>query len=100
MVELMFADTPAQAIHAKAFIAIRASKDVETLPRVLGLIAQRGLIPTQLMCRQGKKALFIDIEVEPRDGLDVEKLIAKLRSGVLVERALLVGQFRQAELVD
>jgi len=100
MVELMFADPAPLTTQTKAFIAIRAIKDVETLPRIFGLIAQRGVIPTQLVCRQGKGALFIDIEVELEDGLDLEKLLAKLRSGVLVERALLVGQFRQSEPAD
>lgn len=99
MIEMMVADPTCQAVK-KALIAIRACKDIETLPRVLGLIAQRGLIPRQMSCRQGAQALFIDIEVELNDGLDLENLLEKLRSGVLVERALLVGEFRQPGVFD
>lgn len=80
--------------HGRVIIAVRARKDIETLPRLFGLIAQRGLIPSQMWYREEGGALFLDLEIEPFDALDLQRLIQKLRSAVLIDRVLVVEELR------
>lgn len=73
-----------------AIFVMRAACDVESLPRILGLLAQRGIVPIQLNCRRKARSLFVDIEVEGADAPALERLLAKFQAMILIERASLL----------
>ncbi|MXP25478.1 hypothetical protein GRI39_05405 [Altererythrobacter indicus] len=81
--------TPAPQIERRT-IALRGAYHPETLPRVLGLFAQRSLVPAQLNVRRTEDFLVIDVEFECRARTVVDTLLGKLRSLHLVERAMIV----------
>ncbi|MXO64743.1 hypothetical protein [Altericroceibacterium endophyticum] len=76
---------------AKSVIALRAALETETLPRILGLLAQRGIVPTQLSARKCDSCLLVDIEIDERDPEVLNPLMGKLRALMLVDRAMLVA---------
>lgn len=80
---------PASASQTFKF-GIRARLDPQTLLRVAGLFAQRGLIPERIFCRTSGAYFLIDVEVALEDLAAAEILLQKVRSQVLVERADLV----------
>jgi acetolactate synthase regulatory subunit len=76
--------------RVNATIAIRGQAVPEALPRILGLIAQRGLIPHQFGWRRDGDRLCVDLQVET-DAHVLDLLVAKLDALVLVERAWIVA---------
>lgn len=84
------ADLEAEPQLHRSTIALRGAYHPETLPRVLGLFAQRSLVPTQLNARRTEDFLVIDVEFEYRSQAVVDTLLGKLRGMYLVERAMVV----------
>lgn len=74
--------------------AIRAMPDPQVTLRVVGLFAQRNIIPHQACCRKSGECLLIDIEAELESPAVGSLLLEKLRSMVLVDRASLVERTR------
>jgi len=74
-----------------ATIAVRGLAAAETLPRICGLLAQRALVPRQLVGRRDGKHLYVDLQLEVETLEMIERLIAKLDAMTLVERAWLVA---------
>ena len=74
----------------RSTIALRGAYHPETLPRVLGLFAQRSLVPTQLNARRTEEFLVIDVEFEYRSRAVINTLLGKLRGMYLVERAMII----------
>lgn len=71
--------------------AVRAEANAESLARVIGLFAQRGIFPEQLCCRHATPWLIIDFAVAELDAQTTEILLQKLRAVVAVNRAVVVG---------
>lgn len=92
MVMLARVARAADAPGPPAVLAVRAECDVESLPRIVGLLAQRGIVPTQLNCRRGARSLFVDIEIDGVDEPTLERLVAKIQAILVVERASLVSR--------
>lgn len=79
-------------VMTEALFCVRAALNVESLPRIVGLFAQRGIVPKQLTCRSAGTYLIVDLEIAVSDDAQVEILLQKLRAMVLVDRACIVGR--------
>ncbi|NNE86248.1 MAG: hypothetical protein HKN28_19970 [Alphaproteobacteria bacterium] len=70
---------PAQSARAQtACFSVHGVADPGLLPRVIGLWAKRGLVPTRChsaVCGQGDNELYIDLEM-PELGVDLATQIA------------------------
>ncbi len=64
---------------------IAARCDPQTLPRIVGLFAQRSIIPAQMTARLSGGQLHVAVVFADVDGALAEILAAKLREAVLVE---------------
>lgn len=70
--------------------AVRAHADPQILLRILGLFAQRSVIPEQASCARAGDILLIDIQASLPDEATAELLLHKLRAMVCVDRACLI----------
>lgn len=73
-----------------AILAIRAIAEEQTLPRITGLFAQFGIVPTMISSRRVDDLLLIDVQFESEQADRVELLSEKLRAMVAVQRAIRV----------
>lgn len=78
-------------IRARRIFGIKALSDAATLPRVLGIFAQRDIVPREMSCSRDGDFLLINIEIEALTLDTAEALLAKLRQVLAVERAHLAG---------
>lgn len=69
---------------------IRAHADPQALMRIVGLFAQRSIIPDQVSCRLAGEYLVIDIQAMVGGDADAHILLYKIREQVCVDRANLV----------
>lgn len=69
---------------------IRALAEPQSLPRMLGVFAQRSLVPQQVFSREEGEWLVLDVEVDLGDPLLDELVLERLRSLVCVERVSMV----------
>lgn len=74
-----------------SILAIKAAAEEQTLPRICGLAAQFGVIPTAMNCRQAGGLLIIEIEFPRESAPRQDLLLAKLQALVSVRRASLVA---------
>ena len=58
--------------------------DAQALLRVLGLFAQRQIVPHSVICRQQGNGLMAEIEVADLHGQEAQILAAKLQQQLLV----------------
>ncbi|MDB5575528.1 MAG: hypothetical protein JWR80_704 [Bradyrhizobium sp.] len=70
-------------------MAIKALAEPQTLSRITGLFAQFDLIPATFCCQRSGAYLCVDAQLDIADLPQVEKLLAKMRAMVVVERASL-----------
>lgn len=70
---------------------IRADADPQTLPRVLGLLSQRWLVPSELVARIEGDALAIECQVPALSGAATAIVAAKLQEMVLVREVAIVA---------
>lgn len=68
--------------------AVQAMADPQVLLRLMGLFAQRSIIPDQLICRQAGDVLLITIQAELPDEAVADLLLHKIRAFVSVDDAL------------
>lgn len=66
--------------------AIRAWPDPQVIPRIVGLYAQREIMPEQICCRKSGGFILIDVEVVLDDDRAARILLEKIRSVVHVDR--------------
>jgi putative lipoic acid-binding regulatory protein len=78
-------------IRARRVFGIKALSDAATLPRILGIFAQRDVVPREMSCSRAGAYLLINLEIEALTLDTAEALLAKLRQVMLVERAHLAG---------
>jgi putative lipoic acid-binding regulatory protein len=78
-------------IRARRVFGVKALSDPATLPRILGIFAQRDVVPREMSCSRAGGYLLINIEIEALTLDTAEALLAKLRQVMLVERAHLAG---------
>jgi hypothetical protein len=67
---------------------IVAAPDPQTLPRIMGVFAQRTLVPTTLSARRRRGMLHIDAALDDLDASTAAIIAAKLAASVLVESAI------------
>ena len=70
---------------------IRADADPQTLPRVLGLLSQRWLVPSELVARIEGDALDIQCQVPALTGAAMAIVAAKLQEMVLVREVVVIA---------
>ena len=78
-------------IRARRVFGVKALSDPATLPRILGIFAQRDIVPREMACSRAGDFLLINIEIEALALDTAEALLAKLRQVLAVERAHLAG---------
>lgn len=69
---------------------IQAAQDSQAILRIVGLFAQRDLVPEQISCRKSGRSLLVNIEVALDAASTAQLILQKIQSLVLVERADLV----------
>ncbi len=67
---------------------IVAARDPQTLPRIMGVFAQRTLVPTTLSSRRRGGMLHIDAALDDLDAATAAIIAAKLCESVLVASAV------------
>jgi acetolactate synthase regulatory subunit len=70
---------------------VRALPDPQAMLRIVGLIAQRGLLPNRVCCRKSDPHLVVEVELELESSATAQLLLEKIRSLVLVDSASLTG---------
>jgi hypothetical protein len=78
-------------IGSRKVFGVKALVDAEALPRILGVLAQRNIVPTEMSCSRAGAYLLINLEIEALALDTAEALLAKFRQLLLVERAHLAG---------
>jgi hypothetical protein len=78
-------------IGSRKVFGVKALVDAEALPRILGVFAQRNIVPAEMSCSRAGAYLLINLEIEALPLDTAEALLAKLRQLLLVERAHLAG---------
>lgn len=70
--------------------AIRAEADPQVLMRIVGLFAQRSIVPELVTCRRSGERLEIAVEAVLASDEAAERLLEKLRAIVLIGDAALL----------
>jgi putative lipoic acid-binding regulatory protein len=78
-------------LRSRRVFGVKALSDAETLPRILGIFAQRDIVPREMSCSRAGAYLLVNVEIEALALDTAEALLAKLRQLLLVERAHLAG---------
>lgn len=85
-----FREMPMPEPDAISILAVEAAAELETLPRICGLLAQFGVIPLTFTCQQDGDLLIVNVEFDGRQCTREALLLAKLRALILVRGASLV----------
>lgn len=70
------------------YFRIAAVPDPQTLPRIMGVFAQRSLVPSMMSVRLQGGQLLIETALDDLDVRTAAIIAAKLREGVLIASAV------------
>ena len=71
-------------------MAVKAEAEPQTLPKILGLLAQFGIVPRMLSSQHIGNLLIIDLQFDVEESTRIHLLQAKMQEMICVERASLV----------